>query len=109
LYRNEPTVYNGFRYDSAKEAQFARDLDLSRHAQGLDESIPGKASFGFPWSSTTSPSVTWLSTSWFAIRDGRVELVEIKSPATQTPLFKLKVLEATWLQDHPEIDYRIQT
>jgi hypothetical protein len=41
--------------------------------------------------------------------DGRKELVEIKSPATITPLFKwkLKHLEATWLRDHPEISYRI--
>lgn len=43
--------------------------------------------------------------------DGRRELVEIKSPATKTPLFKfkLRVFEATWLQDHPEIRYSIQT
>ena len=42
--------------------------------------------------------------------DGRRELVEIKSPATKTPLFKFKVkfLEATWLQEHSNINYRIQ-
>ena len=41
--------------------------------------------------------------------DGRKELVEIKSSATQTPLFKFKYkfFAATWLRDHPEIAYRI--
>lgn len=41
--------------------------------------------------------------------DGRKELVEIKSIATMTPLFrfKLKVFQATWLKDHPEIIYSI--
>jgi len=42
--------------------------------------------------------------------DGTRELVEIKSPATITPLFKfkLKVFEACWLRDHPEIIYTIR-
>ena len=42
--------------------------------------------------------------------DGRKELVEIKSPATLTPLFnfKKKFLQATFLQDHPDIIYTIQ-
>jgi hypothetical protein len=43
--------------------------------------------------------------------DGRRELVEIQSPATMTPVFKfkLKVFKASWLRDHPEIGYRIES
>ena len=32
-YRNEPTVYNGIRYHSVKEAKFAQSLDLAMHAR----------------------------------------------------------------------------
>jgi hypothetical protein len=41
--------------------------------------------------------------------DGRKELVEVKSPATMTPLykFKLKFLQATLLNDNPDIKYSI--
>jgi hypothetical protein len=109
-YRNEPTVYNGVRYDSVKEAQFAGDLDLARHAQGPARVASWERQFRIPLI-VNHVTVGHMVVD-FLVRytDGRKELVEIKSPATQTPLFKFKVkiLEATWLQDHLDIGYRIQ-
>ena len=110
-FRNEPTVYNGFKYDSVKEAQFAKELDLAMHAQGTDRVENWERQIPFPL--VVNGSTVGRMVVDFLVRyaDGRRELVEIKSPATQTPLFKfkLKVFQATWLQDHPDIGYRIQT
>lgn len=41
--------------------------------------------------------------------DGRRELHEVKGFTTPEFRIKRKLLEATWLQDHPDIMYRIVT
>ena len=38
-YNAKKTEYNGVLYDSKKEAQFARDLDLAKHAKNIKERV----------------------------------------------------------------------
>jgi hypothetical protein len=110
-YRNEPTWYNGIRYDSKREAEFAKNLDLSKHAQGSDRVESWDRQIRFPLV-VNNVTVGHMVVDFLVYyTDRRKELVEIKSTATQTPLFKfkLKVFQATVLQDHPEINYSIVT
>jgi hypothetical protein len=110
-YGNVPTVFDGVKYDSKREAEFAQELKLLMHVQGPGRVESWDRQIRFPLI-VNDVTVGHLVVD-FLVRyaDGRKELVEIKSTATQTPLFKfkLKVFAATWLRDHPDIDYRIQT
>jgi hypothetical protein len=110
-YRNEPTWFDGVRYDSKREAEFAQELKTLMHAQGKERVEAWERQIRFPL--VVNGLTVGHMVVDFLVRyaDGRKELVEIKSAATQTPLFKfkLKVFQATFLADHPDINYRIQT
>jgi hypothetical protein len=97
-------------YDSNAEAMFAKSLDLMKHAQGTDRVESWEHQIKIPLI-VNHITIGHIVVD-FLVRyvDGRRELVEVKSPVTQTPLskFKKKFLEATFLQDHPEIKYVIQ-
>lgn len=110
-YNSQKTEYGGIRYDSKAEATYARNLDLRMHAQDPHERVESwERQIRFPLV-VNGTTVGHLVVD-FLVRyaDGRRELVEVKSPATMTPLFKFKfkVFEATWLRDHPKIKYTIQ-
>jgi hypothetical protein len=108
---NIPTTYNGRRYDSKKEAEFAQQLDAMRHAQGRDKVDSWEPQVRFPLV-VSDVTVGHIVVDFFVrYADGRRELVEIKSAATQTALFKfkLKVFRACFLDNHPDINYLIVT
>lgn len=128
-YHNIPTEYCGFVYDSKKEAEFARTLDLRLQARDLkDWNQQVKVVFGVTHSGrlVAKTSNAWLPAPEqivvFAHKitthfvdfllvhpDGSLELVELKSDATKTSTWRLKLalLEATLLHEHPEIRYTV--
>jgi hypothetical protein len=80
------------------------------HARGKDRVESWERQFKIPLT-VNDVTIGHIIVDFFVrYADGRKELVEIKSSATETPLFrfKLKFLQATFLQDHPDIVYTIR-
>lgn len=129
-YGNRPTEYNGFTYDSRREASFARDLDLMLKAGLLrDWNQQVKVTFevladgrlvawsdsaylpGKPRGAHVAQRVCAHVVDFILVHaDGRVELVEVKSRPTRTAAWSLKrrLLEASLLRENPELTYRIE-
>lgn len=87
-YNNVKQTYNGYSYDSKKEANKAAELDLllrGKKIKGWDrqERIELRGENG---------SLICHYKPDFTIYhlDGTTELLEIKSPATMTPVFRIK-------------------
>jgi hypothetical protein len=87
-FKNIPQTYNGYSYDSKKEAHKAAELDLLVKGKEIkswtrQDRIALKGENG-----TTvchyKPDFTIYH------NDGTIEILEIKSPATMTPVWRLK-------------------
>jgi hypothetical protein len=87
-YRNVPTVYNGRRYDSKKEAKYAKLLDMLR----LVADSEGRVIMWFPqvpfkFKCGTKMIVDFL----ICFADGRWELHDTKGgQATKTQVYRIK-------------------
>lgn len=100
------TEYGGIRYDSKAEAIYARNLDVRMHAQGRERVASWERQIRFPLVVNGTTVGHMVVDFKVCYADGREELVEIKSVATMTPLFrfKLKLLRILY----PELIYTIQ-
>jgi len=103
------TEYGGVRYDSKREAEYARELDLRMHAQGKDRVETWERQIRFPLIVNGLKICTYVCDFLVRYADGRRELVEVKGMQTEIFKLKLKLFRATFLNDHPEIIYTIQS
>lgn len=105
-YHNIKTEYNGIKYDSKKEAQFAQDLDMLKRAGEIKD---WKRQIAFKM--VVEGEIICRHYVDFEIEhnDGSKELVEIKSKSTMTPLWKLKkkLLYALFLKKD-NLKYRVE-
>lgn len=106
-YFNKPTEYNGVTFHSKREADYAHALDLLLLAQGRDRVASWERQLRIPIIVNSVKVCTYIADFFVLYADGRRELVEVKGFWTAEARLKKKLLEATWLQDHPEIIYRI--
>ena len=103
-YRNQRTPYNGRMYDSKAEAKYAYQLDLRRRAGDIQCWKPKPR---IPLVVNGRRVCVHVPDFEITHMDGAVELVELKGPETQVWKLKRKLLEATYLANHPEIRYRV--
>lgn len=105
-YGARKTEYNRRLYDSKKEAEYARWLDfLEQDAQILSWVPQFKIDIEVDGVHICNVFVDFYITH----ANGEHELVEIKSKATKTPVWRLKVklLQATYLKAHPDTKYTV--
>lgn len=107
-YFNKFTEYNGVVFHSKSEADFARSLDLLMHAQGKDRVESWERQIRFPIVVNDERICDYICDFLIRYTDGRKELVEVKGVWTPEATLKVKLFRATFLRDHPEINYRIQ-
>jgi predicted nuclease of restriction endonuclease-like RecB superfamily len=106
-YFNKKTEYGGIRYDSKAEATYAQQLDLMRHARGKDRVDSWERQVRFPLIVNGIKICDYICDFLVRYADGRKELVEVKGFVTPEFRIKEKLFRATFLLDHPEINYTI--
>jgi hypothetical protein len=105
-YHAKSIMYGGYQYHSKKEAAYAADLDLRMKAEDGDVK---------DWTRQVKVSLDVNGmhiTNYFVdfqveLRDGRTQLVEVKGFDTEVFRLKRLLLEATYLKEHPEVEYLI--
>jgi len=107
-YNNKSTEYAGIIYHSAKEADFARTLDTLKSAANPSERVVSwerqvKISLDVNGFHITNYYVDFRA----QFADGHEELIEVKGMETEVFRLKRRLLEATYLHDHPEVEYHI--
>jgi hypothetical protein len=103
-YRAVPTDYAGRRYHSAAEASYAATLDLLVRAGDVRRWEPQVA---IPLVVDGRRVCTYVADFRVHWADGRCELHEVKGCDTPVWRLKRKLLEATWLQEHPDVHLRV--
>jgi hypothetical protein len=105
-YGARKTEYNGRLYDSKKEAAYAQGLDVLEKAGVVAVWIP---QFKIDIEVNGAHICNILVDFFIIYVNGEHELVEIKSKATKTPVWRLKVklLQATYLKTHPGVNYTV--
>jgi hypothetical protein len=106
-YGARKTMYGGARYDSKREADYARELDLRKRARGSDKIAEWERQVRIPLVVNDSKICDYILDFRVTYVDGRVELVEVKGFETATWKLKKKLLEATYLRKYPEVKYLI--
>ena len=94
--------YNGRVYHSIKEANYAAELDLLIKAGEVSEWTP---QFKIDLKANGRHICTYIPDFLVTLPDGSQELHEVKGYMTETYRIKRKILEATYLYDHPEITF----
>ncbi len=96
------TIYNGFPYDSAFEAQYAMSLDWRVKAKEIK-------SWDRPYSIPIYVNGEHILTTRVDFRihenDGSFTLAETKGFETRDYKITKKSIEAVWLKEHPEYSY----
>jgi hypothetical protein len=103
-YGNRKTLYNGVEYDSRKEADYARDLDLLLHEKN-GTLMSWERQIAIPLVVVNEKIANIVVDFRETYVDGRVLYVEIKSEGTKTDVWKLKwkLFEALY----PEFEKRV--
>jgi Protein of unknown function (DUF1064) len=105
-FNNVRQTFNGYSYDSKLEARVAADLELRVKAKDI---ISYERQFKIDLRINDKHLANYFCDFRLLLPDGTYELLEVKSPATVTPVYKLKVkiLEAAWLPEHPDHVYNV--
>jgi hypothetical protein len=105
-YGAKTTEYGRVLYHSKKEAGFARDCDLRVKAGeliGWDRQVKISLDIG------EFHICNYYCDFFLHYANGKKQLVEIKGYMTEIYRLKRKILEATYLKQHPEIEYLVIT
>ena len=94
-------------YHSSAEAQYAKRLDLMMHAQGRDRVESWERQIRFPLIVNDIKICDYVCDFLVYYADGRKDLVEVKGFWTKDAAIKLKLFQATYLREHPELTYQI--
>ena len=105
-YGAKKTLYNGYTYDSKKEAGYAAELDLRKRAKDIKD-----WDRQFQVELRANGILICKHKIDFRIlhNDNSYELVEIKGFATHDWIMRRKLLEAIWLPEHLEYTYTVVT
>jgi hypothetical protein len=102
-YNARKTAYNGVLYDSMREAEYARGLDLRLRARGKDRVKSWRRQVPLKLSVNGTDIGKMVVDFELTYPDGSVELVEIKGMRTELYNWKLKHLRA----QYPNLNYTI--
>ena len=108
-YGSRITHYNGIRYDSAFEAEWARNLDWLQKAIEIrkwERQFPVEI---IAYNSSGDPVITVTHRIDFRLHenDGAYTQLEIKGMETTDYKMRRRLLEALWLPDHPDHKYQV--
>lgn len=98
------SIYNGIPYDSRFEASYAQELDWRLRSKEIvkwERQVPIRLEVNGHLVKTTK--VDFLVHH----KDGSKELVETKGMETEAYKITKKLIEATFLHDHPEYRYTV--
>lgn len=96
-YRNIQTEYNGFKYMSKKEAEYAMTLDsLKKASNKKDRVISFENQPPFPIFINGIKVFTYISDFKVFYADGRVEIVDVKGVKTDVYRLKKKCVQAQY-------------
>jgi len=98
-YYNIEQVYNGVRYDSKKEAQYAYELDMRKKAGEIKD---WERQITIPLKVYGKTICTYRIDFKVYHNDGTIEWVEVKGFPTYSWRLKWKLFEAIWSHEHPE-------
>lgn len=103
-YGNKKTIYKGEKYDSEKEAEYARDLDTARFAKsnrdrvvGVERQIPFKVHIG------GKNICTYRADFVVSYADGKKEVIDVKGYKTEVYKIKKKLVEALYKIEIKEV------
>lgn len=103
-YKNKSAEYGGRKYDSIKEAAYAQELDLRKHANLISDWEP---QVRISLDANNKHICNYIVDFRVTYPDGQIELVEVKGFATEVWRLKVKIMEATYLMEHPEVEYLV--
>lgn len=103
-FHNQTSIYNGYSYDSIKEAQHAMLLDHRKKNKEIKD-----------WERQYPIEIYINGIKIFRMKvdfllyhnDGSKELQEVKGYATDIFNLKLKLIDAVWLKENPEYTYTL--
>jgi hypothetical protein len=101
-YKNIHQIYNGISYHSKKEAQYAHFLDLEKKRGKIKE---WKRQVKISLDVNGNHIANYFCDFEVLTADDSVQLHEVKGFETEVYRLKRKLLEATYLKDHPEVEY----
>lgn len=107
-YNAKSTIYNGIIYHSKKEAGFARTLDSLKKSKDPRERVVSwerqvKISLDVNGEHIANYYVDFRA----QMATGITRLYEVKGFTTEIFRLKLKLMEATYLKENPDIEYQI--
>lgn len=96
-YGNKPTVVDGIKFDSKKEAAYYTDNLLPRKASGQIESINLQVRYilqdGFKKNGVYFRPITYIADFVLTKRTGGVEVIDVKGMKTEVYKLKRKLFE----------------
>jgi len=103
-YGARKTEYNGVMYDSKRESEYARELDLRVRAHDI---LSWQRQVKYPMIVKDIKITTYVADFVITHNNGHIEIVDIKG--VETPVFKLKakLLKALYVQDNEFVTFNI--
>ena len=102
-YGNKKTEYLGDIYDSKKEADFAKQLDLMKHAKGRDRVLRYYRQIPYKLEVNGQLICTYILDFLVEYFDGRKEFIDVKGVRTDIYKIKKKLLKALYNIDILEV------
>lgn len=96
-YGNEKTIYHNEQYDSKKEAEYARILDLASRATRIaDRVVQVTRQVPYPVEIDGAKICKYIADFVVFYADGRREIVDVKGYRTEIYKLKKKLVEAIY-------------
>ena len=103
-FKNKKAEYNGRVYDSKREAQYAKELDLLRRAVHKENKvIEWTPQVRYPLAVNNQKICTYVLDFMVKYADGRVEYVDVKGVRTDVYKIKKKLMKAIYDIDITEV------
>ena len=96
-------MVGGIKYDSKKEGNYANDLALLKRAGEIKDWEP-KPRYNL-YGKNGSKICTIIPDFLVTMNDDSVEIHEVKSPVTMTPVWRIK--RDLFVDNYPELTYRV--
>jgi hypothetical protein len=96
-YGNKKTEYGGFLFDSKKEANYARELDLLKSAKGYHDKVHSwERQIPFEIRVNDIKICKYIADFRVNYEDGREEYIDVKGVRTDVYKIKKKLVEAQY-------------
>jgi len=101
-YNNGSKIYNGMAFDSAKEADYCKTLDLRKKAGDI---VGYERQVKISVDANGIHMFNYYADFVVELESGQKEIHEVKGYLNEVARLKYKVLEAIWLPQHLEYEF----